>query len=455
MKNLLVFLLLACTLSNFAQIKGTITDNNGTPLPSVAVIVDNTYKNTTSNEQGEYMLDFKTLSKHTLVFQSLSYKTQKISVTIDQFPYTQNIKLADANLTLNAVVINPKENPANGIIRNAIANRKENSENTARFKADFYSKGIFKVKDVPKKILGTKIELPDGSLDSTRSGILYLSETVSKIVYQKPDKLKETIIASKVSGNNNGFSYNSAEDTNFDFYDNTVDLGFKMISPIASNAFNYYKFKIEGTFNDENNQMINKIKVIAKRDTEPVFDGYIYIVEDSWAIYAVDLNTKGHRMHEEILNTLNLKQNFSYNKNNHIWAKNSQSMEFDAGIFGIKFNGKFNYVYSNYEFVDAFAKKTFNNEIVSFEKDSNKKDVSYWNNFRPIPLTEEENKDYIKKDSIHTLHNSKTYLDSIDRKDNKFKFFDIIAGYSHKNSYKKEAFNYDGILNISSLNFNT
>src|SRR6478752_3028471 len=114
MKNLLVFLLLLCTLSNFAQIKGIITDSNGTPLPSVAVIVDNTYKNTTSNEQGEYMLDFKTLGKHTLVFKSLGYKTQKINITIEQFPFTQNIKLADANLTLNEVVINPKDNPANG-----------------------------------------------------------------------------------------------------------------------------------------------------------------------------------------------------------------------------------------------------------------------------------------------------------------------------------------------------
>src|SRR6188768_3387925 len=111
--------------------------------------------------------------------------------------------------------------------------------------------------------LGKKIDDLGGSLDSTRSGIIYLSETVSKIVYQKPDKLKETIIASKVSGNDNGFSYNTAEATTFDFYDNTVDLGIKMISPIANNAFNYYKFKMDGTFFDENNQMINKIKVIA------------------------------------------------------------------------------------------------------------------------------------------------------------------------------------------------
>jgi hypothetical protein len=44
--------------------------------------------------------------------------------------------------------------------------------------------------------------------------------------------------------------------------------------------------------------MINKIKVTATRDSEPVFEGYIYIVEDSWAIYAVDLDIKGYRMKE-------------------------------------------------------------------------------------------------------------------------------------------------------------
>jgi hypothetical protein len=66
--------------------------------------------------------------------------------------------------------------------------------------------------------------------------------------------------------------------------------------------------------------MINKIKVTATRDSEPVFEGYIYIVEDSWAIYAVDLDIKGYRM-KEFVDVMTLKQNFGYNKNNKIWAK--------------------------------------------------------------------------------------------------------------------------------------
>lgn len=453
MKNSYILLLLL-SIASFAQIKGTVTDEKGVPIQGVSIVIENTYNGTSTNEKGQYELNVRTLGKHILIFHSLGFVTQKANLNVDQFPFIKNIKLIEENLSLSEIVINTKENPANAVIKKAIAAKKENSENTARYKADFYSRGIFRLKNVPKKLFGKELD-EDHELDSTGSGIIYLSETVSKIIFEKPNHLKERITASKISGNNNGYSYNTARLSSFDFYDNTLKLGINLISPIADNAFNYYKYKLEGTFQDENNQMINKIKVVAKRDSEPVFDGYIYIAEDSWAIYAVDLDIKGYRMHQDFMNILNLKQNFSYNKNTHIWAKNTQSLDFTAGIFGIKFNAKFSYVYSNYEFFNAFEKKTFSNEIVSFEENANKKDSVFWNKNRPIPLTVEESKDYLKKDSIHNVRNSKTYLDSIDKKNNKFKFSSPIIGYNYKNSSKKYNFKYDGLLNLSSLSFNT
>lgn len=84
-----------------------------------------------------------------------------------------------------------------------------------------------------------------------------------------------------------------------------------------------------------------------------------------------------------------------------------------------------------------------------------KKTLFFWNNNRPIPLTTEEHTDYIKKDSIQNIRNSKKYLDSIDKKGNKFRFFSPIIGYKWKNSIQKQSFSFDGLLNISSGNFNT
>ncbi len=451
--SLLVLLLFAVNTN--AQIKGIVTDENGKALPYINIFEESTYNNTTSNEQGNYQLNLKKIGKHIIVFQYLGFKTTKITIIVNQFPYNLDVKLVEESYTLNEVIINTKGNPANAIIKNAIAHKKENSEKTARFKADFYSRGIFKLKNAPKKILGQKIGDLNGALDSTGTGIISLSETFSKIILEKPNNLKEVVTASKVSGQDKGYSYNTARSSFYDFYDNTIPFGLNMISPLSDNSFNYYKFKLENTFSDENKQLINKIKVIARRDKEPVFEGYIYIIEDSWAIYAIDLDIKGYRMQEEFIDVMTLKQNFSYNKNNTIWAKNTQSLEFTAGAFGIKFTGKYNYVYSNYEFIAAFPKKTFTNEITNIELNSNKKDSVFWKNNRPIPLTSEETNDYTRKDSIYKVRNSKKYLDSIDQKGNKFKILKLVSGYTYKNSSEKYSFNYNGLLNLSSLNFNT
>ncbi|WP_339889959.1 DUF5686 and carboxypeptidase regulatory-like domain-containing protein [uncultured Flavobacterium sp.] len=447
------------SIFTFGQIKGTVTDANGEALAFVSIYIENTYIGTTTNENGKYELMYNGNKNVNIIYQYLGYKTQKNILNIDRFPFTNDVKLIEENYNLNEVVLIEGENPADIVIRNAVKSKKINSAKTDKFEADFYSRGIFRVKDVPEKIMGMKvrIEMNDSGadLDSTGSGIIYLSETVSKIKVEKPNKLKEEIIASKVAGEDNGFSYNTALNTNYDFYENYIDFEVNMVSPIADNTFSYYKFKLESTFYDDNNQLINKILVTPKRDKEPVFEGYIYIVEDSWAIYSVDLDIKGYRMQQPILETMKLTQNFSYNTTNKLWIKNVQTLDFLAGIFGVKFSGKFTHVFTNYNFKETFEPKTFGREIVSFAENANKKEDSYWTTNRQVPLSEEESTSYVRKDSVSTLRNSQKYLDSIDAKSNKFKIQDIVTGYTYKNSFKKSRFSYDGVLNIGSISYNT
>jgi hypothetical protein len=436
-----------------SQIKGVVKDTEGKPLPFVNIFEENTYNATTSNELGRFELSIKTSGKHVVIFQYLGYKTIKKTVDVDEKNNFLEIILIEEEISLNEVVVNKKDNPANEIIRNAIKNKKENSAKTARYTADFYSRGIFRVKNLPKTILGQKLDFFDEVIDSTRSGILYLSETVSKVTFQKPDKLKEVIVASKVSGKDNGFSFNNASDANFDFYDNYLEFDANVVSPIADNAFNYYKYQFEGSFFTENRQQINKIKIIPRRETEPVMSGYIYIVDDTYAIYAVDVSFSGKQIQNPALNTLNLKQSFSYNNTTKIWAKQTQTLDFDAGMFGINMSGGFTYVFSNFEFPEKFEKKTFTAEVIRFEENANKKEDSFWQTIRPVPLTDEEVTDYAKKDALQEKKKSKVYLDSIDAKKNKFEFMDILNGYSYSNSYKKWSINYSGpALNTS---FNT
>lgn len=455
MKNIYFLLFGLISILSSAQIKGIVTDKEGNTLPYVNIFIENTYIGTTTNEFGRYELNYTTKKEVALVFQYLGYQSQKHVLNITNYPYEFDVTLEEEKFELKEVVLTNEENPAYQIIRNAIAAKKRNSEKTDKFEADFYSKGIFRAKDIPEKFMGVEIGDLEGSLDSTRSGVIYLSETVSKIKFEKPGNLKEEIIASKVAGDDNGFSFNTALNTDFDFYDNYVNININMVSPLANNTFNYYKFKLESTFYDNRGQLINKIQVLPKRDKEPVFEGYIYIVEDSWAIYGIDLDIKGYRMQQPFLETMKLTQNFSYNSTNQLWVKNVQALEFDAGIFGMKFNGKFTYVFSNYVFKDNFEKKTFGKEIVSFQENANKKDDNYWVINRQVPLTEEEISNYQKKDSLQTIRKSKTYLDSIDATKNKFKLIDIITGYTYNNTFNKSSFSYHGLTDFSSSSFNT
>jgi len=450
-----ILLLLAISFNTFAysQINGTVKNSNNETLAFVNIYVEGTYKGTTSNEDGNYELNITETGNYTIVFKFLGFKTKKRDINITSFPYQLNISLEEEKVSLDEVVINANENPANRIIRAAIENRKIMLKKVDEFKADFYSRGLIKIEDVPEKIMGQEVGDLDGSLDSTRSGIIYLSETISKIDFKRPDNLKEKIIASKVSGNDNGFSFNTAMDVNFNFYNNTIELGSQIVSPIADYAFNYYRYKLDGVFYDDKGNLINKISVIPKRINDRIFSGTIYIVEDQWSIYALELDITGQQAQIPVADNISLTQTFSYSENEQIWVLISQQIDFAYGIFGINGEGRFSAVYSNYDFKPNFDRKTFGKEILSFENEANKKDSTYWSTIRPIPLTKEESEDYVVKDSIQIVRQSKTYLDSIDANVNRFKITDIISGYNYQNSYKDNYFSISGPL--SGLSFNT
>ncbi|MCG9973262.1 DUF5686 and carboxypeptidase regulatory-like domain-containing protein [Christiangramia crocea] len=436
-----------------SQITGLVKDENGTPLPYVNIYTENGSTGTTTNEEGLYELKIKEQGNYTITFQFLGYKTRKKNIEFKGTPLKVDINLSPESTTLDEVSVNSGENPANRIIRKAIELRKNNSNKLESFTADFYSRGLWRIKNAPEKILGQDVGDLGGGLDSTRSGIVYLSETISKIAYQKPDDFKEKIIASKVSGDDNGFSLNSAQEAYFSFYENTLEINSEIISPIAEYAFNYYRYELEGTFFDDNGNMINKILVVPKRKKDRVFSGNIYIVEDLWQIYGVDLTTTGQAVQVPPIEELIFRQNYKYSEQNKLYIQISQSVDFSFKIFGFGGDGRFTAVYSNYDFSPEFDRNTFGPEILSFASEANKKDSLYWEEVRPVPLTTEEISDYVRKDSIQAVRDTKKYQDSVDAVNNKFGLTDIMFGYTYTNSWKDRSFSLSAP--VSGVAFNT
>lgn len=462
---LLSYLLFVTGLLATAQspraVKGKVVDEKGVGLPFATLLIENTSIGTTTNLSGEFVFNIPT-GKHRMIVQYVGYK--RVIVAVDpNVDESLSIQLEPEVLQLNAVTVTARDkDPAYRVIREAMKKRKYHRDQVQAYGCDVYIKGLQRLDKKPDKILGMTITVD--------TGIVYLSESVSTFNFERPNKVKEVMISSKVSGNNNAFSWNQASDMLLNFYEN----GFSpegltersIVSPIAGNAFFFYDYKLEG-FYEEGDQFINKIKVIPRRKTDPVYEGYIYIVEDKWNIHSVDLLvTKDRGI--EFLDSVRVHQVYAPTEFD-IWMPISQDFTFQFKVFGFQGSGHFVGVYSHYEVepnyevfrqeseattneVDLFEKGHFTGEVMKVEEEANERDSLYWISVRPIPLSALEREDYVVKDSIRIVKESKPYKDSIDRESNSLKAGNLLTGYTYRNSHKGNFYTTSSLLNI--INFN-
>ena len=451
-------------------VRGFIKSSNGEALPFSTIYIKGTTNGTTTNASSNYFLKMP-VGQHTIVVQHVGYKVIEEHVELGEGQVlTIDFTLEEQALELQAVVISADgENPAYRVIREAIKKRTFYEYEVQAFKNDSYIKGMLRLDKHPDKILGQKVTID--------TGIIYFSESVSEFSFERPDKIRERMISSKVSGDDQGFSFNQASSFNINIYrkrykhSSLGERGF--ISPISNQAFLFYDYEWLGVF-EENGRIINKIKLLPKRAMDPVFDGLIYIIEDSWKFHTVDLlATKSRGL--QFTDSLRINQIFAPTSND-IWMPISQKFSFQFGAFGFKGSGYFIGVYSNYEVEpnyelykkeglfeptfsseeerDLFQKNDFTAEYLYVEDDSNERDSSYWKSTRPIPLTQIEIKDYLVKDSVRQVEESVPYKDSVDRETNKLTGGNVLlSGYTHSNSVKE---NYWSLPAITSLfQFNT
>ncbi|RZK83125.1 MAG: carboxypeptidase-like regulatory domain-containing protein [Pedobacter sp.] len=456
MKNIyFTLILLINTLAVSAQqfkLSGTIKDTEGEPVPFASVYIKNTTKGTSANVDGIYGLAIEKGSQ-VIVYRAIGYKAVEKTLDIDGNA-TQNVTLTPEAYTLTGVTIDGNaEDPAYEIIRQAIKQRKAHLTEVDAYTANVYIKGVQKLVGAPKKFFGRDIQ-KTLDLDTNRKGILYLSESTSTFAFQQPDRIHEEMVSSKVAGRNSAFSFNKASDLIINFYQNILlentlsSRGF--VSPIADNAMLYYRYKLLGV-TTENGATVNKIQIIPRREHDPVFRGIIYIQDDSWHVVNADVYLS-ENSGVNLIDTLKISQQFL--KVEDTFMPSNINFQFNGNVLGFKFEGYYVGVYSNYNIHPEFPKSYFNGEILKVTKAVNEKDSLFWLNNRPIPLTAEESRDYVRKDSVAALRTSKKYLDSVERVNNKFGVGKLlISGYTINNRYDKKSVSLDPIL--PAINYNT
>lgn len=453
MRNLLLlFLLLLGTPSFAASLRGQVVDAKGQPLAFASVYLRGTATGTTTNMEGIYALDLAP-GEHEIVFQYVGYQSQRKTVQMGAEDQTLNIVLELVSKSIQEVVVTAGEDPAYKIIRKAIRKRNYYRNQAPEFQCKSYMKGTQFVQNLPKSFMGISLEGIGEGLDSTGSGIVYLSESVSDIYYQKGE-IKEVMSSSKVSGNNNGFSFNSgAVLLRLSFYDNVLELGDKpILSPIANNALATYNYRLVTSFYDDRGHLIYKIKVLPKNKLAGAVSGYIYIVDEEWAIHSTDLFTTGTAINISVLDTVIFKQTHLQLEDG-TWRLFSQDIDFKLKILAIKTKGNFVGVFSDYNLEPNFPQGFFDAEIFKVEDYANQKMEAFWDSIRPIPLSNQESKEYDIKDSLQKIWKSRAYQDSIDRTANRPKLTSLVSGYTFQNSYH----NYTWTIKspVSTLFFNT
>lgn len=432
-------------------VKGTIKEKSGNPLPYASITIKGTAQGTTANSKGVYVLQLND-GTYTLVCQHVGHKAVEQKITVNKKDIELNFELDNQEYNLSGVVVKAgREDPAYEIIRKSIKKREEYLNEIKKFECEVYLKGQLQLRNYPKKFFGEKVDFEDG--DTSKRKMLFLSETVARYSVEKPNDAKVEVVSTRVSGNSDGFGFSSPQIISF--YENIISVGRGLnprgfISPIANNALTYYKYKFEGTF-FENGKEISRIKVIPKRKYEPLFSGYISIIENEWRIHSTQLYLlKEQQM--QLLDTLNVDQLYVPLKNT--WVIKQQVITPAGKFLGFDFFGSFVQVYDQFNIEPVFKKKFFNNVIIKVQDSANKKTKSYWDSIRPVPLLENEVRDYKKKDSLEQVRKDPRYLDSIDKVRNKFTLSGLLlTGKTFDNQKKKESITIEPL--ISTINYNT
>ncbi|WP_214072512.1 DUF5686 and carboxypeptidase regulatory-like domain-containing protein [Mucilaginibacter sp. dw_454] len=403
-------------------LSGHVTDSKGAPISFVSVYIRNSTYGTTTNEQGVYKFNLSA-GEYDVIYRYVGYQEHIDHITITDGAILHNVQLQDEIFQLKTVNVVDKRNrdtAASMIMRKVIAKREFYLNQINSYSCAVYVKGVQKLTSAPKKLLTNGVsKVLD--LDSNGRGILYQSESISDFSYQRPDKKKEITLSSRVAGISPTFSYNKASDLQANFYENLFTIqglsSHAFVSPVAKNAFSYYRFHLEGT-TVENGRTIDKIKLTPRGDGEYSFEGYIYILERDWRIYSVDLQLTNKINRLNLVDTMKISQQYIPVADS-TWMPASVQYDYNGDVLGFKFEGYYISIYNNYKFNVTYPPHFFNGEIMRLDTAASLKNADYWFKSRPVPLTLQETRDYQKKDSIARLQKTKPYLDSLQKSKNR------------------------------------
>ncbi len=423
----LFFISIVLSVSLSAQttkIRGKVTEKGSKEaVPFVNVVLKGTTAGTVTDFNGDYFIETKA-SSDSVVFSCLGYKTITAHIVKGSFQ-NLDIELEQVDFQLNEVIVLPGENPAHTLLKKVIAKKDVNNpKNINSYTYECYNKLQFDINNFDERYrknkLMNKLQFVFDYVDTSAiTGKTYLPflliESVSDNYYQSKPKLeREVIKASKISGTENESvaQFTGKMYQTYNIYDNTLDVfGQGFVSPISDYGTAFYKYYlIDSAFIDKN--WCYQISFKPRRKQESAFTGFVWIADTSFAVKKVQIRIPDDanlNFVNDLVATADYKQ-----VNDSVWLPEVDFLFIDfnltdktTGFFGRKTT-----TYKNYEIdkpINSDIKSLKNN--ISVADDAMKKDETYWESARHIPLTKKEENIYAMVDSVQNLPIYKTFVD--------------------------------------------
>lgn len=467
MKQVLVIIwLLSCAtgISNAQVIKGNIKDQSGNPIPYATVYISQIRQGTTANSKGDYSIKLPP-GNYTVSYQSLGYEPVNISVTLSDQALTRDIILPVQYYQIPEVrVTGSGEDPAYIIMRKVIGMAPYYLNNISSYKAEVYLKGNLVINNIPKIIQKQlKVQQKKGEEIRLKEGDSFFMESYNEIQFTAPDRYFQRVISQNSTFPEQGNEISPMTFIQASFYQ--PEIADMAISPLAPSAFSHYNFKYLG-LSMQGDYVINKIQVIPKRKSQQLFEGTISVIEDLWCLHSVDLvneNIAGkirvqqlyvpvedgiwlpvsHKFDVDIsifgvkavagygssVKYLEVKPNTALSKPETITTNTPSKPVRKEQTPASKSDARIDKILSKDELTNSdmaklsrlMEKKTQKSQpdsikknlevqdhtIHKVEKDAGKKDSTYWEQVRPIPLSDVEKRAVRVSDSIKSLQQLK------------------------------------------------
>lgn len=410
-------LLLGCCISVSAQnIQGVVTDSlTNEPIPYLSVFYEGKGVGSITDNDGNYKVETRK-GWNKLTFSAVGYVTKVVNI-IPGVTKNLNVRMRPDDIMLDEVVVKPKRekysrknNPAVELMKKVIAHKKNNklSENDY-YQYNKYQKITMSLNDVTPEMLEKgmykkmpflkdQIEL----CEETNKFILPISvdETASQKIYRKHPKSEKTIIKGMSStGVNELFATGDMLSTvlkdvftDVNIYDNDIRLlQYPFISPISSSdAISFYKFYImDTTFVDKDKCF--HLTFVPNNSQDFGFTGHLYVLADSsYTVKKCTMNLP-KKSGVNFVDNMDIIQEFEQLPNGE-WVLKTDDMIVEMTLMKIMqgFQIRRTTRYSDYAF-DELPQQLFKRKGAEIkEADAMMRGDDFWNQYRPVPLTQTE-----------------------------------------------------------------